>query len=67
MVMNSVITSSVYGLIERMMFLSVFFPLIVVDFIFFTPFGGDAFLAVFFADTGFFAVFFAVVFFMSPP
>jgi len=34
---------------------------------FFTPLGGDAFLAVLFFDVRFFAVFFAVFFFISAP
>jgi hypothetical protein len=67
-IMNSVMTSSVYGLTERMMFLSVFLPFIfAVVFIFFTPFGGDVSLVVRFFDAFCFDAFFAVFFFMVAP
>jgi hypothetical protein len=67
-VMNSFITSSVYGFTERMILLSIFLPLIVlVVFMFFTPFAGDAFLAARFVDAFFFDAFFVVFFFMDAP
>jgi hypothetical protein len=65
--MNSYITSSEYGLTERMMPLPVLLLLIVVVFMFLTPLAGDAFFVVSFRDTFFFDAFFAVFFFMTPP